>query len=72
MQSGPTLYVPSIEAEMPYSIEDMETKMGPTVQKNLAMLDMAWSLPALKASHFDQEAQSVANMSVATEGEQQW
>ncbi|KAK5452145.1 hypothetical protein LTS15_007209 [Exophiala xenobiotica] len=56
---------------MPYSIEDMETKMDPTVQKNLAMLDMTWSLPALKASHFDQEAQSVANMSVATEGEQQ-
>ncbi len=57
---------------MPHSVEDIETKMDPTIQKNLAMLDITWSLPALKASHFDPEAQSVANMSVATEGEQQW
>ena len=70
MSSGLTLYDPSIEAGM-LPTDDIEVKMDPTIQKNLAMLDMTWSLPTLTGNLYDPETQSIA-ISMATQGEQHW
>ena len=47
-----------------------EAKWEPTLQKNVALLDMTWTLPGLKVAN-DPEAMSVAGVSIATQ-EQQW
>lgn len=66
MEAGLSLYDPNIHTY--HYVE--EPKEDATVQKNLAMLDMAWTLPSFKYADVESQFETRTSIDVALASEE--
>lgn len=70
MQAGLSVYDPALERPAPQYIE--EPKVDSTVQKNLAMLDMTWTLPSFKYQYVESQHRTSIDIALATDEPTEW
>lgn len=70
METGLSMYDPDLDIHVHRYIE--EPKVDSTVQKNLAMLDMAWTLPSFKYGYVESQTRTSIDIALAADGPTEW
>lgn len=68
MERGLSTYDPDLDINQ--YVE--EPKVDSTVQKNLAMLDMTWTLPSFKYSYVESQTRTSIDIALAADEPSEW